>query len=974
MGRGCGRKVHARSSVLRARRVMVSSVNNSYLLGLFSTTNSADSHGIISMDLSSLIAPSSSSSDSSTPSKPVAPTPPWNSSETADQSNSNVTAALSGQAIINEGAAQLDLPGASTDYRKLFTMYQGLSTLMDLANAASGGISPQYQAQLSKAFDSGLSQLSQYIDTSSLSGLRVTQGTTATSDTATLAINKPTSSYITPPLTNSLTADVPAFDGNVVFNIGVTLNKVTTNVPIDLSNLGAQPRSLANVIGYINSQLAAAGVQTRVATNRIPGQAQTITAGGTTVTLPPTSDQWALKINVGTSETVNFSAPQTAGAVYVGQTVGNPDPDNNPATSDSDTRDQLVKFQTDTANVAAPPQIPGQANFTPGRVFAENLDTGVGTIPAMQTGADGSVYMLAGVSGSVEGQSVQGTQDVALLKYDSAGHLIYTRTLGASDSASGLGLAVSSTGQVAVVGQVTGTLNGATNGALNSNETGEADQTDSFTTLYDASGNEVWTDRRGATLQDQANQVTFSADGSTVYVAGQSQSSMPGSSVNPQGGYDGYIEALQTSATGTPHAVFTQSYGTAGQDTPKGLAVDGNTLFTASVESGHAVLRSFDISSGTPVLSNTRDLGDLQGGSISGLAVNNGQLVVAGTTSNPALSAGTVTLAASGGSDAFAAQVDESLNPTAGDAIAYYGGTGNDRATALSVSNGQVWIGGQAGTDLPGQAPVGTKDGFLAELDIANGTILNSQRFTGKDGMAAPTAIAVDTTGSSILDRLGLPKGNLTFDTSQQLSSQSTLRAGEQFVVGGLTGPGVTVTIDPGETLQTLATKIQRASGSQLTATVVNTGTQSQLKLTPAFGSSLVTLTGGPGDKNALPTLGLPEGLISGTVTVGSTTSPADGGTQIFGLGLASTLNIDNAAQLSHAKAVVASAQGVIRKAYQALVTAATPVNPAQASAAANGGTGGTVPQYLSNELANLQAGLARLTGGNSAPSTSTFA
>lgn len=955
---------------------MVSSVNNGYLLGLFSTSSPASSNGVISLDLSSLIAPSSSGGDSSTPSRPVAPTPPWNSGETATQASSNVRAALSGQPIINEGAAKLDLPGASTDYRKLFTIYQGLSSLMDLANAASNGVSPQDQAQLSKAFDSGLSQISQYIDTSTLSGLRLTQGTTSTTDTSTLAINKPSSTYITPPLTNSLTADTPAFDGNVVFNIGVTLNKVTTNVAIDLSNMGTQTRSLANVIGYINDQLAAAGVQTRVATNRIPGQPQTITAGGTTVTLPPTSDQWALKINVGTSETVNFTAPQTAGAVYVGQTVGNPDPDNNPATSDGDTRGQLLKFQTDTTNVAAPPQISSQPNYVPGRVFAENLDTGVGTIHAMQTGADGSVYMLADVTHSVEGQAVLGKQDVALLKYDSAGHLIYTRTLGASSSASGLGLAVSSTGQVAVVGQVTGTLNGATNGALNSNETGEPDQTDSFTTLYDAGGNEVWTDRRGATLQDQANQVTFSADGATVYVAGQAQGSMPGSSVNPQGGYDGYIEAFQTSATGTPHATFTQSFGTTGQDTPKGLAVDGNTLFTDSVESGHAVLRSYDISSGAPVLSNTRDLGDLQGGSISGLAVNNGQLVVAGTTSNAALSAGTVTLAASGGTDAFAAQIDESLNPTGTDAIAYYGGTGNDRATALSVSNGQVWIGGQAGTDLPGQAPVGTKDGFLAELDITNGTILNSQRFTGKDGMAAPTAIAVDTTGSSILDRLGLPKGNLTFDTSQQLSSESTLRAGEQFVVGGLTGPGVTVTIDPGETLKTLATKIQRASGSQLTATVTNTGTQSQLKLTPAYGSSMVTLTGGPGDKNALPTLGLPEGLISGTVTVGAKTSPADGGTQIFGLGLASTLNIDNAAQITHAKAVVAAAQGVIRKAYQALVTAATPVNPAQAAAdaAAASGKTGAVPQYLSNELANLQAGLARLTGGNSAPSTSTFA
>ncbi|MGZ6037099.1 MAG: hypothetical protein ACXWKR_00420 [Phenylobacterium sp.] len=955
---------------------MVGSVNNSYLLGLFSSSNSSASNnnGIISLDLSSLYASNSDSSSSTTPTAPVAPTPPWNSGETATQASTNVTNALSGQPVINEGAAQLDLPGASTDYRKLFTVYQGLSSLMDLANAASSGASPQQQAQLAKAFDSGLSQVSQYIDTSTLSGVRLTQGTTSTTDTATLAINKPSSTYITPPLANSLTDDVPAFDGNVVFNIGVTLNKVTTNVPIDLSNLGAQPRSLANVITYINQQLAAAGVQTRVATNRIPGQPQTITAGGSTVTLPPTSDQWALKINVGTSETVNFSAPQTAGAVYVGQTVGNPDPDNNPATSNSDTRDQLVKFQTDTTNVDAPPQTPGQANFTPGRTFAENLDTGVGTIHAMQTGADGSVYMLADVTHSVEGQSVQGTQDVALLKYDSAGHLIYTRTLGASDTASGLGLAVSSTGQVAVVGQVTGTLNGATNGALNSNETGQADQTDSFTTLYDASGNELWTDRRGATLQDQANQVTFSADGSTVYVAGQAQGSMPGSSVNPQGGYDGYIEAFQTSATGTPHAVFTQSFGTTGQDTPKGLAVDGNNLFTASVESGHAVLRSYDISSGTPVLSNTRDLGDLQGGSISGLAVNNGQLVVVGTTSNPALSAGTVTLAASGGSDAFAAQVSESLNPTAGDAIAYYGGTGNDRATALSVSNGQVWIGGQAGTDLPGQAPVGTKDGFLAQIDIANGTILNSQRFTGKDGMDAPTAIAVDTTGASVLDRLGLPKGNLSFDTSQQLSSQSTLRAGEQFVVGSLGGgPGVTVTIDPGETLNTLATKIQRASGSNLTAKVVNTGTQSQLQLTPAYGSSLVTLSGGPADRNALTTLGLPEGLISSTVTVGTTTSPADGGKQIFGLGIDSTLNIDNAAQISHAKAVVASAQGVIRKAYQALVTAATPQNPAQTAAAAAGKTG-TVPQYLSNELANLQAGLARLTGGNTAPSTSTFA
>ena len=245
----------------------------------------------------------------------------------------------------------------------------------------------------------------------------------------------------------------------------------------------------------------------------------------------------------------------------------------------------------------------------------------------------------------------------------------------------------------------------------------------------------------------------------------------------------------------------------------KGLVVDGNSLMTASVENGHAILRNFDISSGTPTLSATRDLGDLQGGDITGLALNGGQLVVAGTTSNGALAACTVTRAASGGDDAFAAQVSENLAAAPSDAIAYYGGTGNDKATSLAVSGGQVWIGGQAGTDLPGQPAVGIKDGFIAQLDISTGTIVNSERFTGKDQMAAPTAIAVDTTGSSVLDRLGLPKGAIGGDTSQQLTAQSSLRPGEQFTVATGTG-GPPTTITPAATRRWRPLRPSPASGS----------------------------------------------------------------------------------------------------------------------------------------------------------------
>ena len=315
--------------------------------------------------------------------------------------------------------------------------------------------------------------------------------------------------------------------------------------------MGAQPRSLANVITYINGQLSAAGVETRVASSKTPGQAQTITAGGHTVTLPPTADQYGMQVNIGTSEQITFTAPQTAGAVYVAQTVGDPNPDGDVTTKDSDTRNQLAKFQTDTTNVDAPPQMANQANWVPGRVYANNLEPNIGTVHATQVGPDGSVYMLADVTGTTYGQTIQGTQDVALVKYDSAGHLVYSRTLGASSSASGLGLAVSSTGQVAVSGSVTGALYGSTEGALNSGPTGTfSDETDSFVTLYDSSGNETWTARRGSAQQDQASQVAFSADGSTVYVAGQAQGALPAAGA-PIGGYDGYIEAFTTTATGS---------------------------------------------------------------------------------------------------------------------------------------------------------------------------------------------------------------------------------------------------------------------------------------------------------------------------------------------------------------------------------------------------------------------------------------
>ena len=42
---------------------------------------------------------------------------------------------------------------------------------------------------------------------------------------------------------------------------------------------------------------------------------------------------------------------------------------------------------------------------------------------------DGSLYILTDVNAATGGQAIKGSSDVALQKYDSAGNLIYTRTL-----------------------------------------------------------------------------------------------------------------------------------------------------------------------------------------------------------------------------------------------------------------------------------------------------------------------------------------------------------------------------------------------------------------------------------------------------------------------------------------------------------------------------------------------------------------
>jgi len=105
--------------------------------------------------------------------------------------------------------------------------------------------------------------------------------------------------------------------------------------------------------------------------------------------------------------------------------------------------------------------------------------------------------------------------------------------------------------------------------------------------------------------------------------------------------------------------------------------------------------------------------------------------------------------------------------------------------------------------------------------------------------------------------------------------------------------------------------------------------------------------------------LGLAEGIVRNTEVDddGKTRTTAPGG-EIYGLGLKLDIGIGDKDAIKQAQAVLNNALAKIRTMYRDLETAAKPPSLTQP------GAGGPVPAYLQAQLANYQAGLARLGGG----------
>ena len=870
--------------------------------------------------------------------------PPWN---TPNANNAAQDAqVLSTTNFLDTSNVPLS-PGATSDAKmeqdnqKLFSLYSAVNTLAYLSKMAQNPNETSGQlAGLNDRFQMGLNQVQQYLTSTGFNNFNLQAAKPSDTATASATIGFSNYTYATKQLvTNAQLGNaMPGVSSSDSFTIGIKKGGTTTNVLIDLSKVSGT-LNLTNIVSYINGQLSAAGFSTRF---------QKTQTGGTT-----TSDATAtygLQITPGGTEQVSLSANSSPSLYLAG---------NSGLATETNTTTNTATNQVTTT----PPDQTGRLtklsgiDGTPTSTFSVNQTAVGGTTTAQRTAVDssGNVYVIGTSTGSFGSSQInQGTQDVYLTKYDSAGNVVWQNLLGSSGNANGYGLALDPSGGVVVTGASTAAL--TTTSVANGNN-------DSFVARYDSSGNQTWTQQIETLATNQSNAVSVDASGN-VYIGGSVSGGVVGAGQTSSGGGDAYLAKFNSSGK----LLAEQQFGTSGADSVAATATasDGS-LYVASVQNGDAVLAKYaggDITS-APVW--TQDLGTLgPGGSIGGLATGpNGQLYVSGSTSNNILTAGGVAMIAtppSGGIDAFVFNATDNGTSATANTVTYIGTGGTDTAGAVTVaSDGTVFVtGSTTGTFAGAQRSVQNVTNAFAASIGPGGAINWTRQFGGADGVSTGAGLAIDPNGSSVLDALGLPRGTISMNQSVDLTQQTTLRAGDSFQIAiqGTAARTATITIDPGETYDSLVTKINGQLGGIGKAAVNYTGAGENMTIKVNPGNT-INLVAGPANFDALARLGITAGVLTAPATgsAASVTSSTSTNkiTPTYGLGLVGgitgPLDISTKTGADMARSTLLSVLSNIQSTYQT-------TNAPPPAAKQPGNTSGTANSSTTAQLANYSLAL----------------
>lgn len=757
-----------------------------------------------SIDLSALTNTATAAPTGPPTQRQIARMAPWDSRAKPPTLSQLATDALRASRLVNTSLGS----GAGSavkdpNDRNLFIIHNGVQKLQALADAAArDGISAETRKRLQDRITKGIEELNNHINATKLDGAFLIGGRRLTRHEGE-GIPKGLLQYDTKPLVNGeLTAIPEGFLGDRRFTLKVTNGGVATNFDINLSEMGSTDRTIGNVANFINLKLEAAGFESRFA--RVETTIPATTKGGTATV------QQRMRITTTSLESLSFEAAvgDTKPTLYVagGKTVDKATQSVVSKMTGLEGSDNLASFTSDISAVKG---------------------STVGA-RASVVGSDGSLYVIADATGKVNGQTPKDKSDVVLMKYDTTGQIVWTRALGSAAPAQGFSLAIGADGTLAVAGSVNGRADTA------SSTTGNG--LDSFVAAFDLEGRDKWYHQQGATGSDNATHMQVGADGS-VFVMGTTTNSYGGATA--LGGKDVYLQAFEASGT----LRFTTALGTTGDDTPAGLAIANGQAVAVWNESGGARMGKFDTLTG------------IASGATNNLAASN----LSAVTMVASDSSGRIFLAGRTAADSTANKLV--AMDISSETVLFQAQSTGEAIRALTAAGDQVAYATETVTVTPanGSTPASTaRESSIVGLDADTG--LQAFSRAAPQLANAPISIALAPSVSQTLDSMGIPQGTLSFGISDALTDRTGLRAGDQFSVIVNGGSEKKITIAQGETMRTLAAKLNRVLMRDGTAEARSLNGIESLVIIPKAGDR-IELKATDGVADALTQLGLEPGV-----------------------------------------------------------------------------------------------------------------
>jgi len=322
---------------------------------------------------------------------------------------------------------------------------------------------------------------------------------------------------------------------------------------------------------------------------------------------------------------------------------------------------------------------------------------------AIAIDATGNIYIAGYTDGNLDGEINAGSDDIFLIKYNSAGVRQWTRLIGTVVSESAKGIAIDSSNNIYITGYTAGNLDGQVSSG----------NSDIFLIKYDSSGNRIWTKLLGSAGNDFGQGIVMDSSGA-IYVAGYTDGNLDGQ-VN-SGGTDLFISKFDSAG----NVQWTRLLGTATSDDAYGIALDsaGNVYATGQTVGdldGNINAGSYDIFITKYDSSGSKQWTRLAGTS----AEDRGRAITVDGSGNIYITGETYGnldgLANSGGADIFLMKFDSAGNKVWTKLL---GTLDADVGSCIARdSSNDIYISGRTMGDLDGNANIGNYDIFLTKYD-----------------------------------------------------------------------------------------------------------------------------------------------------------------------------------------------------------------------------------------------------------------